>query len=318
MKRKQTTKYMTYSNCEPNYYNHNPYDYFLEDNEIIIDISIFKENNEDFFKFFSMSNLNLRENILLYSVCNDFDKIKLLYDNDKLITKDLNFILKTAIINNKYEILQFLIDMGIDLSIDNYCAMSCAPCSNNLEMVKLIVEHGQDVTINNNAAMINCIKYDLRVDLKILDYLIEKGADINAHDNFCIKFCVYALNFKLFKYLVDLGVDYKSIINYLVKTLIRRVGYCRNDTNKIFIEFIEFFISDGINFEFLSKKDINLCLKSPNKKIIELMMDNGANLSFINNYNFDECQENIRLLVSKIIKSGINPENFMLYYFEKC
>ncbi|BCS83415.1 putative ankyrin repeat protein [Cotonvirus japonicus] len=318
IKKNQTTKYMTYANVRPNifhYHYHDPNKYFMEDNDILFDTLILKETNEKFFEIFLEYDIQYKENVLLYLVCNDFDKLKLLHINNKLIDDDLNNILKMAVVNNKYEILQFLIDIGIDLSIDNYFAISCAPCSNNIEMVKLIVDNGQDVTVNNNAAIINSIKFLTEPNLEIINYLIEKGADINAHNNFCIKYAIFSLNFKLFKYLVNVGVDYKIIISYLMKTLLRQ-GYYTVRGNNIIIKFINYFIGNEVTFEFLSKKDIIFCLRASNKKIIELLIDNGADISFINNYSFGKCQNNTEFLVNKIINLGISPENFILFYFE--
>jgi uncharacterized protein len=102
------------------------------------------------------------------------------------IDRDGRNMLMNFIIENKVEFANYLIEHGIDLSIqDNngYTCLHFAVQEKNIELIKIILEKSDksilDITDNyGDTSLWKAIKTDTK-SLEIIDILVKKGADLN-------------------------------------------------------------------------------------------------------------------------------------------
>jgi serine/threonine-protein phosphatase 6 regulatory ankyrin repeat subunit B len=112
-----------------------------------------------------------------------------------------------ATINGYFEIIQYLVENGADINIENYngwTALMCASSHNYLEVIKYLVENGAKIDIQNNdgwTALMWASKWGY---LKIIQYLVENGADIyikNKEDKTALDIARIEGNYEIVQYL---------------------------------------------------------------------------------------------------------------------
>ncbi|BCS83414.1 ankyrin repeat-containing protein [Cotonvirus japonicus] len=290
----------------------NFYDYYRfpsYDNELNI-----PNDNEKLFKKFKKITNKEKKKWVKFLTKTNFEILKLLDEHNLLDTEHLFVILNTATIIGNNEIIVYLINKGIDLSQKNNIVMCNSVASGNIETVKLFLENNNDYTINN-IALKNAVRSE-KCGIDIIKYLVNKGADINVDDNFCIKCAAYLARSDLIEFFIENGCDYKQHTEYIIKTIIMGDYYGGPNHDKASVKCLSIFLNQGITFEFLSGKYIERCFDYQKTDVIILLINNGVNLSFINNYNLNENQNENQTnakLIQNIIELGVNPENLALF-----
>lgn len=108
---------------------------------------------------------------------------------------------------DKINCVKLLLEYGADPNINNGQAICCACERTNYELVKLLIIYNASVTINDLPIVFAVTSGNL----KIIDLLIEHGADINAVNNFCSTNKMIAEDSKKMrkKYnkFIELGID---------------------------------------------------------------------------------------------------------------
>lgn len=134
-----------------------------------------------------------------------------------------------AIIFNHIEIVKYLICNGADVNLDDFRAFNEACMYSNLEIVKYIFEECVTdkytcIHVYNDATLIACVRLGR---LRIVKYLVEKGADINANDYMPFKLaCKYGY-IEIAKYLLSqCGDDVDVYIHLIDRYMTEMSRYC--------------------------------------------------------------------------------------------
>ena len=143
----------------------------------------------------------------------DLEMVKHLLENYHL---DIGYLgMRWAVERNDVEMVELLLSYGAELNPDaaqlgdNMGYLGCAASSAGLEMVQLLVEAGAEVdgTYWNGVTPAMDAAY---VSVRILKYLTEKGADINARSGYNdtpLMYAVWGKNRECVEFLLSEGAD---------------------------------------------------------------------------------------------------------------
>ena len=143
----------------------------------------------------------------------DLEMVKHLLENYHL---DIGYLaMRWAVERNDVEMVELLLSYGAELNPDaaqlgdNMGYLGCAASSAGLEMVQLLVEAGAEVdgTYWNGVTPVMDAAY---VSVRILKYLTEKGADINARSGYNdtpLMYAVWGKNRECVEFLLSEGAD---------------------------------------------------------------------------------------------------------------
>jgi len=168
----------------------------------------------------------------------------------------------------------FLLESGIDVNQDNGDALYCADKHiieilkkntpnyvNGLKIIDYItnipgfniIEFIEKSYIDDNL-LINAASYN---NINIVKYLVERGININIHNECALRQSTYNYYPEMTLYLLNTGANFKDYIENIITTSI----YSLNIKNK-FKDKIESKISKYDLFEFLVNNNISLSLYS--------------------------------------------------------
>ncbi|BCS82501.1 putative ankyrin repeat protein [Cotonvirus japonicus] len=167
-------------------------------------------------KFFSLINESKFDfNVIEYAIYQgNLDVLKhvlsLKYSRNSLVNDEkftsigIQKCLTISCEQGHYDIVKFLVNNGVDVQINDNCAIKWASQNGYLEIVKLLVEKGADIQAGNN--------YALRLasfggHLEIVKYLVEKGADIQACGKCAIIYASECNHQNVIKFLIEKGVQ---------------------------------------------------------------------------------------------------------------
>jgi ankyrin repeat protein len=150
-----------------------------EKNKILINSSYL--NYVDGIKYV-INNVNeFKKHEALSIACseNSIDVVKYLIEHgvdfNKYYESNINELLK----HNSFEILKYLIDNNIiDITDDKYILSESCKYENNLKIVEYLINQGFDINLYNGEALYNAIEND---NYDIVKYLIEHGAIIDEY-----------------------------------------------------------------------------------------------------------------------------------------
>lgn len=240
-------------------------------------------------------------------------KLAAVFDNKE------KFVLKDAVEKNNFEDLEKLKkalasgEFKIDSQFsDGQSLLFLFVCRNNILAVKFLVEEGADMEIhekeNGNTALMAAI--ELRY-VEITDYLIQKGADINAVNNngdTVIHFATIRGNLAIVKYAYEHGgdIDQKN-----------KVGNCAiifavvNNYQNI----VEYLLEQNAEIDVINSQNMSLlhiCIYHSRNKIMNLIL--YKNRKTINKYYqglntalLYATENNLFLSVFVLLKYGANP-----------
>ncbi len=148
-------------------------------------------------------------NSVVYAIDGGYlDVVKHLIDKSNT-QNDLHHALKHASLKKNLEIIQYLIEKGANIHMNNDIILRNAAFSGNLEIVKYLVSIGANIHTADNYA----IRWAAREGyLEIVEYLLDCGVDICANNNYALKCIIEHGHPLIVKYILELG-DYDKIYN---------------------------------------------------------------------------------------------------------
>ncbi len=120
----------------------------------------------------------------------------------KLKQKDIDEMLRDTAERGYLDVVEFLLEKGVDIHALDDAALRSASYFGRLEMVKYLLEKGANIHANDDEALIWA---STQGHLDVVKYLLEQGADMNANDDAAIKGAIKHL--EIVKYLLDQGAD---------------------------------------------------------------------------------------------------------------
>ena len=92
--------------------------------------------------------------------------------------------------------------------------LQCACTYGNMDAVVFLVEKGADVTAQDNYAVRMAARNG---HLHVVEYLVEKGADVTAMDNYAVRMAARHGHLHVVKYLAEKGADVTAMDNSAVR-----------------------------------------------------------------------------------------------------
>ena len=139
--------------------------------------------------------------------------------------------------------LEYLIQAGIDIHVNNDYVFGCAAESGYLDIVKYLISQGANIHADNNWAFrraasnghLKIVQYLKEQDefmddyaflaasengqLDVVKYFVENGVDIHSHHDYAFRWAAHNNHLEVVKYLADNGADIKygtpEILEYL-------------------------------------------------------------------------------------------------------
>ncbi len=235
---------------------------------ILKGVDIYAQNHDAFIHASQNDHLDLLKDLILY-----VDTI----DRKFIISKLLIIAIKSYNLN----IVKYLVSEGADKNQ----ALIEASRAYNLDIVKYLISEGADIHAQNDQALINASanvnwpNNSMNLNIDLIEYLISEGADIYAQNNKIL----FNMNFGILNYLIEKKSSiemYKTIIN---------VNICIYDTLTIYTLLI---LYRNIESKELFNDFLNQLLIKVN--IIDkyiMLVNNGADISLINNEEFKEYKD---------------------------
>lgn len=234
-------------------------------------------------------NKTLVNNIKSLFDIGDFDSVKKYLDTDME-----NSALKTLIYNQELDLLKSLLNLYTDIVIDA-SFLSIAVMNQNIEAVKYLLDIGLDMNYNNAIAVL--LACTINKEAEILELFIDHG--LRVENKFLVA-AAYSDNLKCIKILIDNGADmycsnglvllYSTVTNNLFKFLGLNQDNC--DT-------LAYYINCGLNVNYGEGMMLSAAIKQASYEKIKILLDNGADVSYINNViDIIKCDnEIIKLLI---------------------
>lgn len=182
-----------------------------------------------------------------------------------------------------------------------------------IELIEELVQFGMDINSDYSRLLINAI--DIQ-DMKLVNYLIEKGINIRARDDYPLTMACIRNDFSIIKLLLELGAKAN---NEMIKILCVTPKHINLNVVKILVEFgadpfvdskllysaceygnvelLEYLISIGVDCT--KDKAIDWAFgRNENLKIRRLLLENDANPNVINSLGF--CLLELCVITHKI------------------
>ena len=180
----------------------------------------------------------LKEHALKLIEQNDFEGLIILIE----ILKETNFdfhdkknALLFAVSNGYLEIVKYLVNRGMDITITDNIAVRWAAEHGHLDIVKYLIAQGADIHARDEEPLRWAAA---RGHLETVKYLVEQGADIHAQKDKALRYAVYYDgNLEVIKYLVESGADIHADNDYVLRYAAEEIaGYLeevlKNDSNR--------------------------------------------------------------------------------------
>ncbi|BCS82694.1 ankyrin repeat protein [Cotonvirus japonicus] len=181
------------------------------------------------------------------------------------IDYDDNIFWKLAISHNSYDVINFLINLKIDVNIcDNY-AIIIAAHNNNMELFSLLMKNGADIS-NKHVQRI----FIVQESQENLNFLAKNGIDLIKNSK-NITLAVSLRNQKMVKYFIDLGYDILFNNNLLLRVAI----------NSGDVEIVKLLLSNGANVNDLTIDDIVCVIRFHFIKMIPILIDAGYDFKIL-------------------------------------
>ncbi|AFX92218.1 putative ankyrin repeat protein [Megavirus courdo11] len=147
-----------------------------------------------------------------------------LLDNHNYTQSLMKLALDTSLKHCQLNTAKYLIDIGIDVDdynkyIDNESNSVCKYNSKkHIETLQFLVEKGVDITLDN-IVFINSARGR---EFDTVEYLIELGADINCENGLALRFAVLHNNLDAVKMLVSRGCEFIEYSNYILPLCVEK------------------------------------------------------------------------------------------------
>jgi len=112
-------------------------------------------------------------------------------------------------VNLKYigkvkENIEFLVNQGANIHVDNEAALIFAVCENDLKLTKFLIDHGANVNARDGSALSIAV---INENLELVELLLECGADVNCGHGYPLNLAITQHNLELIKLLLNRGAD---------------------------------------------------------------------------------------------------------------
>jgi len=136
----------------------------------------------------------------IYNHLNKDDKVILLKSVENGMVKKIE-----QLYNSGADIKELITQLNyFNMQAGGENALKYASKDGNLPIVQYLVENGADIQIDNNAAFRAASENG---HLSVVQYLVEKGADIHAKNDYAFRIASARGHLSVVKYLMDKGVD---------------------------------------------------------------------------------------------------------------
>jgi len=237
--------------------------------------------------------------ILKYLVANNkqnlFKNLMISYDFDLSIEN--NIFLSIAVANGSYDVIEYLLQNGVNANTSNNTAIKLASAANHQQCLKLLIDNGADIHFDNNFPLKQAAYFGLIDNIKIL---VENGANIRTTNDYPIRIAGH--HDHILKYLISHGADI-SADNYYV---------LRNCVQKNYYQSIKILLEAGANIGVLSMDDLIRVINKDSYQTLQLLMEYGVDFSIVNQY--DNNKNNISRIVNLLVSNGIDPKKMALIY----
>lgn len=182
---------------------------------------------------------------------------------------------------------KLLIEKGANVNIVDKHGNTPLHLVRHFPIAKILVEKGANVNaINSNGST----PLHLAQNFAIAKFLIEKGANPNSTNNEGYTPFHLALNISIAELLIEQDVDFKAITKD-GKTVLHTIAEtdALGDTKFKNVKWlIDFFIQKGIDVnvtDHYGNTPLHLCEELNNVEVAERLLENGADINAMNNYN---------------------------------
>jgi len=155
-----------------------------------------------------------------------------------------------------------------------------AACKGDLDRVKTLIERGTNIDIKDEFGCVPLHWAALAESPEVADFLIGKGADVNAKDARNLTPLIAARGLPVIKLLVSKGADIQAQDSYPEST---KLHWACIEGDK---DVVEFLISKGAEVDRKNKRGqtpLWLAASYGHREIVELLIKKGANINVSNN-----------------------------------
>ncbi|AKI79378.1 putative ankyrin repeat protein [Acanthamoeba polyphaga mimivirus] len=248
-------------------------------------------------------------------------KKKSVIDIDCLTTEKQIELMKLSIKHKhpKYSFIELSNKFSVDLSCDDNIFLKLAVNYNNEEVLKYLIDSGIDVTIENNFAV--KLQSGIMHNNRIIDLLINNGADITVDNYFPYRYAASEQNKEALKILFSYNPNVDAtmllasinpseigapILDFLISLnadININNGAILRENNQYY-PVVKSLLKAGADISYLSTKHLVKIIRSHNKRIIDIYIKFGVDFSKINDIAIEEKDQEY---VDTLINWGIEP-----------
>ncbi|XP_057335584.1 ankyrin repeat and KH domain-containing protein mask-like isoform X2 [Microplitis mediator] len=191
---------------------------------------------------------------------------------------DLEYLLQLAIDYDRYEFVEYLIDIGADVNYDSNAPIFHIAIENeNIPIIELLIRKGADTALipefRKPALAIACDKKNI----KIIEILIAAGAD--ATETFDVNNSLHCAiiqnNYERIENLAKNAADINNTVYFNKSPLILAI----DEGNKPVVELL---IKNGADINFVTEYGVTAivaAIDNNNLELVEILMDAGADIN---------------------------------------
>jgi hypothetical protein len=110
--------------------------------------------------------------------------------------------------------IQYLIEQGADIHIDNDKILQYAAIGGHLDIVHLLADNGANIHANDDAAFRKAAGHG---HLEVVQYLVKRGANISEYNNMAFQWAVENGHIDVAAYLLNQGADVHANRDYALR-----------------------------------------------------------------------------------------------------
>jgi hypothetical protein len=145
----------------------------------------------------------------------DISLIKMLLDilfKNHVLATEFYDIFTESVINGYTDIVQYLLEKGISVNIQQGTPLLSAIEYEHIDMVKLLIEKGANINCNNKTYPL--MKAIDKENIEIIEILLEKGANVHVAREHSLVIALNKKNKKILKILLKHGADLNMLDPY--------------------------------------------------------------------------------------------------------
>ena len=208
-----------------------------------------------------------------------------------------------AIYNHNLELTKSLVENGADIHFDNDSALTTAIRKGVGKIIEYLLEKGADIhNVPNTAINEGLITAIEEYDYDLILYFLENGADIHAYNELSLSSAIKGGDMQLIRYLLQHGANIHNIPTTEMHECLTISIYVSN------FEIVRYLILNDADIHSNNDSALTTAIKSGNMQIVKYLIKHGANISvglkfFENNNNTYKYKK-----IYKYFKSLMNPK----------